>query len=145
MASSQATDRTRDAPTSEKASTIVEAARDLGPNASNPEVADEVEERLGDRPDPSWVSRVRSKYIDDTTFAPPPDESEADDTDVDELMLRVDMIAGRLDRYTSHVEAVEQALTDLENRVDAIEDEDVHEADDLADAFADVAQRLRTD
>lgn len=149
MASSQeATDRPRDAPNSQKARAIVEAARDLGPDASNPSIADEVEERLGDRPDPSWVSRVRSKYVDhdDSNFAPPPESGASTERDdVDELLLRVDMIAGRLDRYTSHVEAVEQALTDLEERVDAIEDDPAADADDLADAFVALGERLRTD
>lgn len=148
MASSQATtDRTRDEPTSEKARTIADVAREMGPNASNPSIADEVEARIGDRPDPSWVSRVRSKYVDDHDdgFAPPPDtevDVDPDGDDVDELMLRVDMLAGRLERYTSHVDAVEDALTDLERRVEAIEDAG---GDDLADAFEDVADRLRDD
>lgn len=158
MASSQATDRTRDAPNSEKSRTIVESARDLGPEATNAEVADEVEDRIGDRPDPSWVSRVRKKYVgtestvdskaDDAPRAP----AEDDDApyDADDLWLRVDALAGRLDRFTSNVGAIDQAVSELEGRVEALEDavDDVDpdaDREELADTFEELSDRLRDD
>jgi len=160
MAQSQATDRTRDAPTSEKSRTIVEVARDLGPEASNPDVADEVEDRIGDRPDPSWVSRVRSKYVDaegtvdskggDAPRATP-ERSDAPYDDED-LWLRVDALAGRLDRFTSNVGAIDQAVSELEARVEeleaAVEEVDVDadtDREDLADHFEELSDRLRGD
>ena len=148
MASSQAADRTRTAPTSEKARTIVEAARDLGPNASNPDVADEVEARIGDRPDPSWVSRVRSKYID-AERGPHATrdgvESQADAVPPEEVILRVDALAGRLDRFTSKVQTIDKDLRELERRIDVIEDAVVDaDREELADHFEELSDRLRS-
>lgn len=158
----------RDAPTSEKGRTIVEVAREMGEDASNPDVADEVEDRIGDRPDPSWVSRVRSKYpvhvdeddfdtdgeagdadTDDTTRTPPPEGSGGSSarSDVEDLMVRVDMIAGRLERFADNVDALEDLVVELEDRVEALEaaepDVDQVRHDDLADTFEELSERLR--
>ena len=148
MSKSQSASQSGKAPTSEKSRTIVEVARER-PDASNPAIADEVENRIGDRPDPSWVSRVRSKYVDGTDDAPepsPPPADTATDADVEELMLRVDTVAGRLERFAGNVGELERTIADLERRVDAIEaaDTDV-DTDDLADAFDAISRRFRDD
>lgn len=160
MAQSQATDRPRDAPTSEKSRTIVEAARDLGPEATNADVADEVEDRIGDRPDPSWVSRVRKKYVgtEDTVDSKPDDapRAPAEDTDApyddEDLWLRVDALAGRLDRFTSNVGAIDKAVSELEARVEeleaAVEEVDVDadtDREELAAHFEELSERLRAE
>lgn len=167
QAQSQSTDRTRDEPSSEKGRTIAEVAREMGEDASNPAVADEVEDRIGDRPDPSWVSRVRSKYAvhadpddfdtddgDDgggASRSPPPEASTGSPSrsDVEDLMVRVDMIAGRLERFADNVDALEDLIVELEDRVEALEaaepDVDQVRHDDLADTFEELSDRLRGD
>jgi len=153
MAQAQsATDRTRDAPNSEKARTIAAVAREMGEAASNPDVADEVEARIGDRPDPSWVSRVRSKYdvhadpddfdtddAPDTRRAPPPEAPGGADAP-EQILVRVDTIAGRLDRFASAVEDLEERVAAIE---DAVDDADGIDRDELADRFEGVADDLR--
>lgn len=149
MASTQQAGRPRNGPNSKKARTIVEAARDLGPDATNPDVADEVEDRIGDRPDPSWVSRVRSKYAGDFDSKAADAPRASGDSNFptlgrEDVILRVDAIAGRLERYAEHVDAIEDALTDLEVRVDDLEDAADHDVDDdLAEAVEELTDRLR--
>jgi len=151
MASTRTAGRPRNRPNSEKARTIVEAARDLGPDATNPDVADEVEDRIGDRPDPSWVSRVRSKYAADfdSKAADAPRAPVDGDVPVigrNDVILRVDAIAGRLERYAEHVDAIEDAITDLEARVDDLEDAADRDVDDeLAEAVEELTDRLRNE
>lgn len=153
MASSQASDRTRDEPNSKKSRAIVEVARELGAEATNADIADEVEDRIGDRPDPSWVSRVRKKYVgdgdsndDDAPRAPA--EAEPPTVGRQDIVLRIDTLAGRLDRFTSNVEAIDKAVADLERRVEELEDTvDRIDADadreELAEHFEELSDRLR--
>lgn len=114
-----------DEPNSELARTIVRVAHEM-PDATNGEIADEVEDRFGERPDPSWVSRVRRKY---GQTAPTPgvtgSTSEHSPDEVEALLIRMDTLAGRLDRYASAVEALEDRVDELEDDVDDVDEPEV--------------------
>lgn len=116
-------------PQTPKEKSIVDHAID-DPHASNPTIADRVENDIGERPDESWVSRVRSTFLAeaDGTDDPPP----GNDTDVD-----FDSVIERLDR--------------VEDAVDGIADDfahgggDVDEAIDAVEALTESVDALRDD
>lgn len=125
-------------PESEKGRAIAEASLDY-PDATNAEIADVVEQKIGDRPDESWVSRVRNNNLGtdaaddaredaDVGLDSPPegsvvakvadledrldDAAEADD--VDRLIDAVDSLAAAIDAMATEVEELNDRVEEIE-------------------------------
>jgi len=99
-------------PTTPKTEAIIDEVLD-DPEASNPTIADRVEARLGERPDPSWVSRVRRKHLTETEPEP--------GGGVEDPSNKIDDLIDRLDRVEMKVEDV-GSTQDVDRAIDAVED-----------------------
>jgi len=98
------------------------------PEASNPTIADRVEARLGERPDPSWVSRVRRKHL---TESEPEPGGEGPSNKIDDLIDRLDRVedvaqdaarAEDVDRATDAVDALAAEVREVKASIALIED-----------------------
>ena len=103
-------------PTTPKTEAIIDEVLD-DPEASNPTIADRVEDRLGERPDPSWVSRVRRKHLTE----PEPGGGEEAAVDVERPSNKIDDLIDRLDRVEGKVEDV-GSVEDVDRAIDAVDD-----------------------
>lgn len=103
-------------PTTPKTEAIIDEVLD-DPEASNPTIADRVEDRLGERPDPSWVSRVRRKHL---TESEPEPGGEGPSNKIDDLIDRLDRVEGKVDEVGS-TEDVDRAIAAVEDLTDAVE------------------------
>lgn len=101
-------------PRTEKTAAIIEAALQ-SPNASNPDIADAVEDAIGDRPDESWVSRVRSNYLEDVSDEPDVDEDDPEDVAIDDGGGGTEAVG-----VAGDVATVIDRLDDVEDAVDRI-------------------------
>jgi len=89
------------------------------PEASNPTIADRVEDRLGERPDPSWVSRVRRKHL---TESEPEPGGEGPSNKIDDLIDRLDRVedVAQDAARAEDVDRATDAVEDLTEAVDAL-------------------------
>lgn len=112
-------------PGSEKSEAIVEATLQY-PDATNGEIADVVESKIGERPDESWVSRVRRDHLE-----------EVDDTDDTIMAASEAMSSGSIVDDTDTPEAVVDKVARLERQLDgAASEEDVDRLIDAVDSLA---------
>jgi len=125
-------------PKTPKEKAIIDRAID-DPHASNPTIADRVEEDIGERPDESWVSRVRSTFLAeaDGTEDPPPGNGDFDSVveRLDRVEDAVDSIADdfagggdveaaieAVDAVNENVEALREDVAAMNSRLERIED-----------------------
>lgn len=125
-------------PKTPKEKSIIDHAID-DPHASNPTIADRVEEDIGERPDESWVSRVRSTFLAeaDGTDDPPPGNGDFDSVvdRLDRVEDAVDSIADdfagggdveaaieAVDAVNENVEALRKDVAAMNSRLERIED-----------------------
>lgn len=132
-------------PTTPKEKAIVNSVLSY-PEATNKEIADMVEDEIGDSTDPSWVSRVRNEFLEEVDDL---DEAHGDADDFDEADVEGDVML-RLERIEDKVDEAVGLLTRLINVVDRIEDLQRDEiTDDLrdeirADVFDDAGNELQS-
>lgn len=114
-------------PTTPKEKAIVDEAL-ADPNASNPAIADRVEDELGERPDPSWVSRVRSSFLTEDV------DDDYDTSKIDDVVARLDRVEDAVDDVASDgdVERATEAVEDLTDTVEVL----IAEVQDLKDQMA---------
>lgn len=100
-------------PTTPKEEAIIDEVLD-DPEASNPAIADRVEDRLGERPDPSWVSRVRSSFLTEDV------EGDYDTSKIDEVVARLDRVED-VAHDAASAEDVDRTIDAVEDLTDAVE------------------------
>lgn len=126
-------------PTTPKTNAIVEEVLN-DPEASNPDISDRVEDRLGERPDPSWVSRVRSSHLSEDV------DREYDTSKLDDVVARLDRVED-VAQDAARAEDVDRAIAaveDLTEAVDALR-EDVRDIHASIDLIEDMVARDITD
>lgn len=103
-------------PSTDKERAIVNAVLSY-PEATNREIADVVTDELGEKTDPSWVSRVRNEFLDDADA-----EDEAHESLDDFVHESVDDVMARLDRIEDKVDEAVGLIVRLIGVVERIED-----------------------